>query len=154
MTDEEIADLLPGVSYARAITDGIAKRCHPQRNTPHEISLARAEANNLARFIDWSVLPLLKDPEAWQEMKAYHRVQARLFRFGKSDELHGDFSDQIEPHQVLLANFDEFARRMEEAAERMERAAEGRGCGRQLPEQAKPHRAWFSRGGRREEVAR
>lgn len=154
MTDEEIADLLPGVSYASTLADGIAKRCHPQRNTPHEISLARAEANNLARFIDWSVLPLLTTPEAWQERKAYQRVQARLFRFGTTEELHGDFPAEIDPHQVLLANFDEAARRMEEAAERMERAASVRGRGRQLATKPTPHRAWFSQAGRGEEVAR
>lgn len=115
MTDAEIADLLPGVSYARSLADGIALRCHPQRNPPAVIAAARSEALSLARLIDWSVLPLLPERTAWPERKAYERIQSRLARFGGGQDTLFDYPEEPNKHQLLLDNFDELARRVEAA---------------------------------------
>ncbi len=114
MTDKEVAESLPGPSYARALADGIAHRVNPRRFTPDEISAARREANNLSRLIEQAVLPLVPKNRDGERM-AFQAVANRLARFGVQEEYHADFPETVDQTPLLLANFDELARRVEAA---------------------------------------
>jgi hypothetical protein len=114
MTEEEVGLSRPGPSYARALADGIAFRCNPRRFTPEEISAARREANNLARLIEWAVLPLVANKDTGERL-AFQSIANRLARFGIEEELHADYPESVDQTPLLLANFDELARRVEAA---------------------------------------
>ena len=144
MTDDQLADLDPGVSYAVALTEGIALRCNPHRNTAAVTTAARREANNLSRLIVWAVLPLLAKTQ-WHLAQAWQRIADRLQRFGVGEENHADYPEPADHTPLLLANFDELARRVEAAAERCEQAAAARVRARHHQRTAPTHLAWFDR---------
>lgn len=102
--------LLPGVSYAHSLAEGIAGRAHP-RNPQPVIDAARREARNLSRLITWAIVPLAKGEEA----AAFVEIAARLARFGGETETVRDFPETPDPTATLAAQFDELARRVEEA---------------------------------------
>lgn len=119
MTDKH-TELLPGVSYAHALADGIAARVNPERNTPLTIRAAEAEGRNLARFIQQAVLPLLKSDAQCAERAAFEREVARLERLANAEHDVADFPVEADRFATLAANFDESARRTEEAVRRIE----------------------------------
>lgn len=102
--------LLPGVSYAHSLADGIASRAHP-KNPQHVIDAARREARNLSRLITWAILPLAQGEEA----AAFVEIAARLARFGGETETLQDFPETPDRTATLVAQFDELARRVEDA---------------------------------------
>lgn len=114
MTDEEIGFSLPGPSYAHALADGIGLRLKSPRFTDVEKTCARREANNLARLIEQACLPGDGKGRTGEAL-AYTKIIGRLKRFGREEELHHDFPEAVDSTPLLLANFDELARRVETA---------------------------------------
>lgn len=120
----------PGVSYLEALVQGLAEDLHPNNARTQEVrSYARAEANNLSRFIIWAVVPLARGEERDQ----FQQFSEQLQRLGTNRAEAADFPAPQDKSDLLLDRLEEwglrFERRIQEfAPTRAARAA--RDCDR------------------------